>query len=123
MFDIKDSIIVNGISLYPYITEATFGSYDVWSSDTGYALSNKFIGTFKGTFPKISVKFAKGLSKEDIIMLTNNIFRTVTQTISYRDTSGVTKTIETHKGDLAINYTGINKHKGFAYDFVGNEAL
>lgn len=123
MFDIKDSIIVNDISLGQYITEATFGFYDTWSSDTGYTLSNKFTGTFKGTFPKITVKFAKSLDKETIIMLTNNIFRTVIQTVTYRDPSGTTKTIFTHKGDLALKYGGINKHDGFAYDFVGNEAL
>lgn len=124
MFDIKDSIIVNNISLYPYITEATFGFYDVWGADAGFnTLSGKFSGTFKGTYPKITVKFAKGLSKDAIITLTNSIFRTTIQTVVYRDPSGVTKTIATHKGDLAIKYGGINKHDGFAYDFVGNEAL
>lgn len=119
----KDSIIVNNISIGQYITEATLGFYDTWSSDSGYTLSNKFIGTFKGTFPKITVKFAAGLSQETITMLTNNIFRTVTQTITFDDLDGVRKTINTHKGDLAINYKGIKKHQGFSYDFVGNEAL
>lgn len=123
MFDIKDSIIVNNISLGQYITEAIFGFYDTWSSDTGYTLSNKFTGTFKGTFPKITVRFAKGLDKDTITMLTNSIFRTIIQTVTYRDPSGTTKTIQTHKGDLALKYNGINKHEGFAYDFVGNEAL
>jgi hypothetical protein len=123
MFIDKDSIVVNDISLGQYITEATFGFYDTWSSDTGYTLSNKFTGTFKGTFPKITVKFAKGLSQETITTLTNSIFRTITQTITYDDPSGVRKTISTHKGDLALKYGGINKHDGFAYDFVGNEAL
>jgi len=123
MFIDKDSIVVNGISLGQYITEATFGFYDTWSSDTGYTLSNKFTGTFKGTFPKITVKFAKGLSQTAITTLTNSIFRTVTQTLVYDDPSGTRKTIYTHKGDLALKYGGINKHDGFAYDFVGNEAL
>ena len=123
MFIDKDSIIVNGISLGQYITEASFGFYDTWSSDTGYTLSNKFTGTFKGTFPKITVKFAKGLSQTAITTLTNSIFRTVIQTVVYDDPDGTTKTIQTHKGDLAIKYNGINKHAGFGYDFVGNEAL
>lgn len=123
MFIDKNSLIINGINMGNYITKATYGFYDTWSSDTGYSMSNKFVGTFKGTFPKITIQFAGGLSQNDIVYLTNNIFRTVTQTIVYDDPTGVRKTIETHKGDLALVYNGINKHEPFSYDFVGNEAL
>ena len=123
MFIDKDSLIINGISIGKYITKATYGFYDTWSSDTGYTLSNKFMGTFKGTFPKITITFASSLSQQDITYLTTNIFRTTTQTIVYDDPDGTRKTIYTHKGDLAIAYNGINNHEPFNYDFVGNEAL
>ncbi len=119
----KDSLVINGISIGKYIVKATYGFFDVWSSNSGYAMSNKFKGTFKGTFPKISVIFGSSLSASDINYLTNNIFRTTTQTITYDDPSGVRKTIETHKGDLSIPYNGIDNHEQFPYDFVGNEAL
>lgn len=119
----KNSLIINGINMGNYITKATFGFYDVWSSNSGYAMSNKFVGTFQGTFPKITVQFAGALSQTDITYLTNNIFRTITQTITYNDPSGTAKTIQTHKGDLALVYNGINWHEPFTYDFVGNEAL
>lgn len=123
MYISKDSLIINGINMGKYITEATFGFYDTWSEDTGYTLSNKFTGTFKGTFPKITIKFGKSLTSEQITTLTNSIFRTVIQTITYDDPDGTKKTIKTHKGDLTLKYTGINKHQSFNYDFVGNEAL
>ena len=124
MYISKDSLIINNINMKDYITEATYGFYDTWSSDTGFnTLRGNFTGTFKGTYPKITVKFAKSLTKEQIIYLTNNIFRTVYQTIVYDDPSGVRKTIKTHKGDLVIKYNGINKKDAFTYDFVGNEAL
>lgn len=123
MFIDKDSIEVNNISIGKYITKATFGFYDTWSDDTGYTLSNKFVGTFKGTFPKITVVFAASLSQTDITYLTNNIFRTTIQTIKYNDPDGTRKTIHTHKGDLAIAYNGINVHEPFSYDWVGNEVI
>lgn len=124
MFISKDSLVINGVSMGQYITSAIYGFYDTWSEETGFnTLSGKFSGTFKGTYPKITLKFAKGLNPSQITTLTNAIFRTVTQTISYDDPSGSRKTIQTHKGDLALTFTGINKQQGFSYDFVGNNPL
>ena len=124
MFINKDSLKINGISIGKYITEATYGFYDTWSSDTGYnTLSGNFVGTFKGTYPKITVKFAKSLSIADLETLTTSIFRTTSQAIVYDDPDGTTKTITTHKGDLALKFTGINKKEAFSYDFVGNNPL
>ena len=124
MFINKDSLKINGISIGKYITEATYGFYDTWSSDTGYnTLSGNFVGTFKGTYPKITVKFAKSLSIADLETLTTSIFRTISQTIVYDDPDGATKTITTHKGDLALKFTGIKKKEAFSYDFVGNNPL
>lgn len=124
MYISKDSLIINGINMKKYILEATYGFYDTWSSDTGFnTLSGKFSGTFKGTYPKITIKFAKSLSIDDLKMLTTKIFRTTTQTIIYDDPSGTRKTIKTHKGDLNLHFTGINKKDAFTYDFVGNDKI
>lgn len=124
MFINKDSLIINGINIGKYITEATYGFYDTWSSDTGFnTLSGNFVGTFKGTYPKITIKFAKSLPIEDLKTLTTSIFRTTLQSITYDDPDGTRKTITTHKGDLALRFTGINKKDAFTYDFVGNNPL
>lgn len=124
MYISKDSLIINNINVGKYITEATFGFYDTWSSDTGFnTLSGNFVGTFKGTYPKITIKFAKSLSIDDLKILTTSIFRTTSQTIVYDDPDGTRKTITTHKGDLAIKFTGIKKKEAFSYDFVGNNPL
>lgn len=122
MFIDSDSLKINGISMGQYVTSVKYGFYDTWSSDTGYTLSNKFTGTFKGTFPKITVTF-RPLSNQEMITLTNAIFRTVKQTIVYDDPDGTEKTIYTHKGDFENEFVGINKSKGFTFSFVGNEAL
>lgn len=124
MYISKDSLIINNINVGKYITEATFGFYDTWSSDTGFnTLSGNFVGTFKGTYPKITIKFAKSLSIDDFKILTTSIFRTTSQTIIYDDPDGTRKTITAHKGDLAIKFTGIKKKEAFSYDFVGNNPL
>ena len=36
MFISKDSLIINGLNMGKYITEATYGFYDTWSSNSGY---------------------------------------------------------------------------------------
>ena len=120
MFDTTDSLTINGINMKPYITEATFGYYDTWGEDSGYTLSNKFVGTFKGTIVKFTVKYAKGLTKEQLVYLTNNIFRKPIQDIVYKDIDGTLKWVKTHKGDLVVKYKGINKHDAFTHEYVGN---
>lgn len=124
MFTIdKDSLIINGISIGEYLTEVLYGFYDTWSSDAGFNTnSGKFTGTFKGTYPKFTLKI-RPLTKQELIYLTNNIFRTVEQTVVYDDPSGIRKTIKTHKGDLALNYYAIDKHLPFQFELVGNDKL
>lgn len=124
MYIDKDSLIINGLNMGKYITEATYGFYDTWSSDAGYnTLSGDFSGTFKGTYPKISVKFARSLTIDQIKELTTKIFRTTTQTITYDDPDGTRKTIQTHKGDLVMTFMGIKKKGAFSYDFVSNKKI
>ena len=123
MFLDKDSVIINGVSIGKYVTSIKFGYHDTWSSNTGYNLANIFSGTFKGTFPKFTLAFAKSISVDDLKMLTNEIFRKPTQTVTFDDASGVRKTITTHKGDLALDFYGINQKNGFNYELVGNEPL
>lgn len=119
----KDSLKINGISIGDYLQSVTFGFFDTWSSDAGYNTnSGKFTGTFKGTYPKFTLKF-RALTTSEITYLTNNIFRTVQQTVIYDDPSGSRKTITTHKGDLQLDFYSINKSSPFQYELVGNDKL
>lgn len=122
MFISKDSLVINGISMGQYLTNVKYGFFDTWSSDTGYTLSNKFTGTFKGTVPKFSLSF-RPLKPSEITYLTNNIFRRVIQTVAYDDPDGTRKTVTTHKGDLELDYYHIDMSKPFGFELVGNEAL
>ena len=123
MFIGKDSLIINGISMGQYLADnVRYGFFDTWDANAGYTLSNKFTGTFKGTIPKFTLKF-RPLTPTEITYLTNNLFRTVTQTVSYDDPNGTRKTIHTHKGDLDLDFYYINKSKAFNFELVGNEAI
>ena len=122
MFINKDSLTINGISIGQYLTEVKYGYFDTWGNDTGYTLSNKFTGSFKGTIPKFTLYF-KPLTQSEITYLTTNLFRVVQSSVTYSDPSGTTKTISVHKGDLELDYTYINQSKPFTFELVGNEAL
>ena len=119
----KNSVVINGISIGEYLISIVYGFFDTWSSDAGFNTnSGKFTGTFKGTYPKFTMKFRK-LTPAEITYLTNNIFRKVEQTVTYDDPDGTRKTIKTHKGDLQLDFHGIGKSDPFQYELVGNDKL
>lgn len=123
MFIDKDSLIINGISIGEYLISVVYGFFDTWSSDAGFNTnSGKFTGTFKGTYPKFTLKFRK-LTPAEIAYLTPIIFRVVQQTVTYDDPDGTRKTITTHKGDLQLDFNGINKSDPFTFELVGNDKL
>ena len=123
MYISKNSFIVNGINMGIYLQKVVYGFFDTWSSDSGFNTnSGDFTGVFKGTYPKFTLQF-RPLKPEEITYLTNNLFRTGQQTVTYDDPSGVRKTIKTHKGDLQYEFSGINKSQAFAFELVGNKKL
>lgn len=122
MFLNKDDFKLNNISMGEYLTTIEFVYNDIWSENTGYSLSNKFIGEFKGTIPKFILNFRR-LTPTEIEYLTKEIFRKPTQSCVYRDPELGIKTINVHKGDVSQTWYGINKSKPFSFSVVGNEAL
>lgn len=61
----KESLIIDGVEMAQYLTEAKFGYHKIWGSDTGRALSGDNSGTLKGIYPKITMTFRK-LNEEEI---------------------------------------------------------
>lgn len=55
----KDSLIIDGVKMAQYITNAKFGYHKIWGKDTGRALSGDNSGTLKGIYPKITMTFRK----------------------------------------------------------------
>ena len=61
----KESLIIDGIKMAPYLIKAKFGYHKVWGKDTGRALSGDNSGTLKGIYPKITMTFRK-LNDEEV---------------------------------------------------------
>lgn len=117
MFIDKNSIIINGINMGTYITEAKYGYNKLWSSDSGRSLSGVQSGTLIGIFPKIILQF-RSLSKSELNTI-SRILDTQNQTVQYYDPNkNATITMTTYTGDWELTNTGINKNKGFSCSFI-----
>lgn len=117
MFIDKDSVIINGISMGQYCTEAKFGYNKLWSSDSGRNLAGVQSGTLIGIFPKIILQFRK-LSKEEINLIAP-ILDAPNQTVEYYDPNKDTKkTMTTYTGDWELTNKGINQNEGFSCSFI-----
>lgn len=124
MFINKDSIVINGISMGDYITEATYEYNKLWGSDSGRNLAGKMTGTLVGIFPKIVLKF-KRLTKEQTEIITP-ILDAGSQTVSYYDPTKKRQiTMTTYTGDY--KYTdnkiiyGDRKNSSFECSFISTD--
>lgn len=121
MFIDKDSLIVNGLNLGPFIVEAKYGYNKIWASDTGRNMAGSYSGTLIGIFPKIIVQFRK-LKKSEIEQIIP-ILDSATQNVQYYDPFKKRKiTIATYTGDYElVNKTiidEITKNEGFSISFI-----
>lgn len=124
MFTDKNSLIVNGLNLGPFLLEAKYGYNKIWASDTGRNLAGTYTGTLIGIFPKIIVQFRK-LSKNEIEQIIP-ILDSATQTVEYYDPFEKKKiTISTYTGDYElVNKNIINdltKIEGFSVSFISRK--
>ena len=61
----KESLIIDGVKMAQYLTEAKFGYHKIWGKDTGRSLSGDNSGTLKGIYPKITMTFRR-LNDEEV---------------------------------------------------------
>ena len=121
MFLDKNSIIINGVSMGQYITEAKYSYNKLWSSDSGRNLAGTQTGTLIGIFPKIILEFRK-LTKSEFETVVQ-VLDAARQNITYYDPNKrATITIETYTGDYEVSNKGrINKgrkNEGFSCSFI-----
>ena len=102
----------------PYIVQATFGYYKLWSSDSGRNLAGTQSGTLIGIFPKIIIEFRPDLTKDELNKIAT-ILDKANQTVEYFDANKSKKiTMTTYTGDWELVNTSINKNKGFNCSFI-----
>lgn len=117
MFISKDSLIVNGINLGTYITQAEYGYNKLWSSDSGRNLAGTQTGTLIGIFPKITVHFRK-LSQSELEKMVS-ILDSARQQVTYYDPfKKATITMATYTGDYKIVNKYIQKNESFSISFI-----
>lgn len=117
MFIDKDSVIINGISMGKYCTEAKFSYNKLFSSDSGRNLAGTMSATLIGIFPKIILQFRK-LTKEELNIIAP-ILDAPNQLLQYYDPNKNRKiSITTYTGDWELTNRGINKNQGFSCSFI-----
>lgn len=119
MFIDKDSLIINGISVGKYITQARFGYHKLWSSDSGRNLAKSVVGTFD-IFPKITLSFRK-LNQSEIEII-SSIINELSQSVSYYDPDFKTvKTMSTYTNDLEYTQKRIGRIENFDVAFISRK--
>lgn len=121
MFIDKNSIIINGVNMGSYITEAKYGYNKLWASDSGRNLAGVMTGTLIGIFPKLVLQFRK-LTKAELEIIVP-ILDSQTQTTTYYDPNKKTNvTMTTYTGDYEITNKSIidgkHKNEGFSCSFI-----
>jgi len=117
MFIDKDSLIVNGLNLGPFILEAKYSYNKLWSSDSGRNLAGTQSGTLIGIFPKIIVQFRK-LSQLELEQIAP-ILDSPSQEVTYYDpVKKANIIIPTYTGDWELVNRSISQNQGFSCSFI-----
>lgn len=117
MFVNKDSVIINGINMGEFLTQADFEYNKLWSSDSGRNLAGTQTGTLVGIFPKLVLNF-RPLSASEVHFLAP-IFDSARQSVTYYDDNrGGMITMETYTGDWKAVSKKINKCESFPISFI-----
>lgn len=121
MFIDRNSIVVNGISIGQYLTEAKYGYNKLWANDSGRNLAGTMTGTLLGIFPKLTLQFRK-LTKTELEIVTP-ILDSARQTVTYYDpTKQANVTMTTYTGDYEFSnksiVNGNRKNDTFSCSFI-----
>lgn len=120
MYVDKNSIIIDGINMGQYLTQADFEYNKLWSSDSGRNLAGSQVGTLIGIFPKLVLQF-RSLNAEEVHAL-SKIFDSSTQTVQYYDDNKAEMTtIQTYTGDWKAVSKKINKCEPFSISFISRK--
>lgn len=120
MYVDKNSIIIDGINMGQYLTQADFEYNKLWSSDSGRNLAGSQVGTLIGIFPKLVLQF-RSLNADEVHTL-SKIFDSSTQTVQYYDDNKAEMTtIQTYTGDWKAVSKKINKCEPFSISFISRK--
>ena len=119
MYTGNDSVIINGISMGKYITQAKFGYHKLWSSDSGRNLAKSVVGTFD-IFPKITLSFRK-LNQTELETISQIVNAKVQNTNYYDPDLKKQNLISTYTNDLEFVQKNIGKVENFDVAFISRD--
>ena len=120
MFINRDSIIINNVSMGPYLLQAKYGFNKLWGSDSGRNLAGKMTGTLIGIFPKLTLTFRK-LSQAELNSI-GPILDSGEQSVTYYDpVLNRNVTMATYTGDWDLINKYISKNESFEISFIAKE--
>lgn len=116
-----NSLIIDGVSMAPYIKEAKFGYHKIWGKDTGRSLSGDNSGTLKGIYPKITMTFRKLNNQEvgTILSLFNKAENKVT--FYNPDLERTLYNISCYSNDQEMNQKYLGKIEGYSCAVISNK--
>ncbi len=114
-----DSIIINGIKMAPYITNAKFGWHKMWGKGSGRNIAQSVVGSFN-IFPKITLTYRR-LNQNQLETI-SSIVNSQEQTSTFYDPElKKTITIATYTNDLEYNQKRIGRVSNFDVAYISRK--
>lgn len=121
MFINKDSIIIDGVNMGQYITEAKYSYNKLWASDSGRNLSGTMVASLVGVFPKLVLEFRK-LTKAELEVVIPILDKPYQNTTYYDPNKKQNVTMCTYTGDYEVSnksiISGNTKNESFSCSFI-----
>ena len=121
MFIDKNSIIIDGVNMGQYITEAKYGYNKLFAPDSGRNLSGSMVASLVGIFPKIILEFRK-LTKTELETIVPILDRPFQNTTYYDPNKKQNVTMRTYTGDYEVSnksiISGNTKNESFSCSFI-----
>lgn len=117
----KESLIIDGIKMAQYITEAKFGYHKIWGKDAGRALSGDNSGTLKGIYPKITMTFRR-LNNEEVGVILS-LFNKAENKVTFYNPDLKKKIVDMscYSNDQEYNQKYLGKTKGYSSAVISNK--
>lgn len=106
MFINNNSIVIDGVNMGQYITEAKFGYNKLFSNDSGRNLSGTMVATLVGIYPKLTLEFRK-LTKSEFEIVAPILDKPYQNTTYYDPNKKQNVTMRTYTGDYEVSNKGV----------------
>lgn len=117
----KDSLIIDGVKMAQYLTEAKFGYHKIWGKDTGRALSGDNSGTLKGIYPKITMTFHE-LNEEEVGILLSLFNKAENKVTFYNpDLKKIIENMSCYSNDQEMSQKYLGKVEGYSSAVIANK--